>query len=188
MFLKQIHCGDLRYGFESGLNKSNNMTNRGKIKLSISILLLFTSLLSNAQIKQDSANGINTIFPKGQKAPQANFTGAVWVHGLIEADSAFNIPVASVTFEPGARSFWHTHEGGQALIAIDGIGYYQEKGKPIQILRKGDSVKCPPNTQHWHGASPEVGFVQLAVTPNAAKGRVIWLQAVTDEEYGNVKK
>ena len=151
-------------------------------------VLVFTNCLVKAQSNSASAQEQKSIFPKGQKAPQANFTGTAWVHGLIESDSAFNIPVASVTFEPGARTRWHTHGGGQALIAIDGVGYYQEKGKPIQILRKGDSVKCPPDTEHWHGASPEVGFVQIAVTPNAAKGRVTWLQPVTEEEYRNVKK
>ena len=164
------------------------MKNAGSlIKITLVCSMLFASFCVNAQNK--SANPVQQpVFPKGQKAPQTNFTGTVWVHGLVDADSAFNIPIASVTFEPGARSKWHTHGGGQALIAIDGIGYYQEKGKPIQILRKGDAVKCPPNTPHWHGASPEVGFVQLAVTPNAANGRVTWLQAVTDEEYKDVKK
>ena len=156
-------------------------------KLQLAAILISTSFLASAQDKSDTAQSQKSIFPKGQKAPQNNFTGAVWVHGLIEADSAFNIPVASVTFEKGARTRWHTHGGGQALIAIDGIGYYQEKGKPIQILRKGDSVKCPPNTQHWHGASSEVGFVQIAVTPNAVSGRVTWLKAVTDEEYNQTK-
>jgi quercetin dioxygenase-like cupin family protein len=163
------------------------MKNAGSlVKLTIVCSLLFVGFCVNAQNK--SANLVQqSVFPKGQKAPQTNFTGTVWVHGLVDADSAFNIPIASVTFEPGARSRWHTHGGGQALIAIDGIGYYQEKGKPIQILQKGDAVKCPPNTPHWHGASPEVGFIQLAVTPNAANGRVTWLQAVTDEEYGSLK-
>lgn len=156
-------------------------------KFGLLIALIFTKSFVIAQHKQDILKDRQAIFPKGRKAPETNFTGPVWVHPLIEADSVFNIPVASVTFEPGARSNWHTHGGGQALIAIDGIGYYQEKGKPIQILRKGDAVKCPPDTPHWHGASPEVGFVQMAVTPNAAKGRVKWLEPVTDEEYKNLK-
>jgi len=154
-------------------------------KLMLIAVLIFFNYSANAQNKSGSPQ--NLIFPKGKRAPQSNFTGSVWVHGLVEADSAFNIPVASVTFEKGARTRWHTHGGGQALIAIDGIGYYQEKGKPIQILRKGDAVKCPPNTPHWHGASPEVGFVQIAVTPNAVSGRVTWLEAVTDEEYNQTK-
>lgn len=157
-------------------------------KLLLAGVCLFSGSLANAQDKPVASTGEQAIFPKGRRVPEGNFTGAAWVHPLIESDSAFNIPVASVTFEPGARTHWHTHAGGQGLIAIDGIGYYQEKGKPIQILRKGDAVKCPPNTRHWHGASPEVGFVQIAVTPNTAKGRVTWLQPVTDEQYTDLKK
>lgn len=93
-----------------------------------------------------------------------------------------------VTFEPGARSHWHSHPGGQMLLAIGGIGYYQEGGKSIQILQKGDVVKCPPNVPHWHGASPAVAFMQVAITPNTATGRVTWMKPVTDMEYANVKK
>jgi quercetin dioxygenase-like cupin family protein len=153
------------------------------LKFQLMAVLMFASFLASAQDKSAVKQDEKPIFPKGQKAPERNFTGTAWVYSLIEADSVFNIPVANVTFEPGARSHWHTHGGGQALIAIDGVGYYQEKGKPVQILRKGDSIKCPPNTPHWHGASPEVGFTQIAVTPNVAAGRVTWLQPVTDEEY-----
>lgn len=154
-------------------------------RLQLLAALIFTTFLANAQDKSVASQSQQSIFPKGRKAPASNFTGTAWVYPLIEADSVFNIPVANVTFEPGARSHWHTHGGGQALIAIDGIGYYQEKGQPVRILRKGDSIKCPPNTPHWHGASPQVGFTQIAVTPNVAAGRVTWLQPVTDEEYNS---
>jgi quercetin dioxygenase-like cupin family protein len=140
----------------------------------------------NAQTRAEA--GTDTIFPKGQRAPTSNFTGVVWVQQLIEPDSAFNIPVGYVTFEPGARSNWHSHAGGQVLLAMGGIGYYQERGKPIQILSKGDAVKCPSNVPHWHGASPTVGFMQVAITPNTAAGRVTWMQPVTDAEYTNVTK
>jgi quercetin dioxygenase-like cupin family protein len=153
------------------------------LKFYLALILVLSQYLAYAQSKSSAISSEKPIFPKGQRAPEKNFTGTVWVYGLIQADSAFNIPVANVTFEQGARSHWHTHGGGQALIAIDGIGYYQEKGKPVRILRKGDSVKCPPNTPHWHGASPDVGFTQIAVTPNAASGRVTWLQPVSDQEY-----
>lgn len=142
--------------------------------------------LAKGQMETSTFN--DSIFPKGERVSTANFTGAAWVYNFIETDSSFNIPVVHVTFEPGARTYWHSHAGGQVLIAVGGIGYYQEKGKPIQILRKGDSVKCPPDTQHWHGASPESGFTQIAVTPNTAKGRTTWFQKVTEEEYNSLKK
>jgi len=157
-------------------------------KLLLGMACVCTSFIASAQDKPAVTAEQQAIFPRGSKAPESNFTGAAFVHPLIDPDSIFNIPVASVTFEPGARTHWHTHAGGQGLIAIEGIGYYQEKGKPIQILRKGDSVKCPPDTEHWHGASPEVGFVQIAVTPNTARGRVTWLRPVTDQEYRSLQK
>jgi len=150
------------------------------------LLVILARLGANAQT--ETRSDTDAIFPKGQRAPARNFTGTVWVQQLIEPDSAFNIPVGYVTFEPGARSHWHSHAGGQVLLAMGGIGYYQEQGKSIQILRKGDAVKCPPNVPHWHGASPTVGFMQVAVTPNTTKGRVTWMKPVTDEEYTNIRK
>lgn len=151
------------------------------------LLVILSSSPTSAQNQTVTGAEPEAIFPKGQRAPTSNFTGTVWVQQLIEPDSAFNIPVGYVTFEPGARSHWHSHAGGQVLLAMGGIGYYQERGKTIQILRKGDTVKCPPNVPHWHGASPTVGFMQVAITPNTTTGRVTWMQPVTDQEYHNLK-
>ena len=89
----------------------------------------------------------------------------------------------NVYFEPGARSNWHLHPAGQILVITDGTGYHQIKGGPKQILRKGDIVKCPPNTLHWHGASRDTGMQQLYIIPNSEKGIVEWKQPVTDAEY-----
>jgi 4-carboxymuconolactone decarboxylase len=122
------------------------------------------------------------IFPKGQKIANNNFTGNVWLQELIRADSINQNAVGSVTFEPGARSNWHVHLAGQILIVIDGVGYYQERGSAKKILRKGDVVKCPPNIPHWHGASADSTFVQVAIT-GREKGETVWLEAVSDEEY-----
>ena len=124
----------------------------------------------------------NTIFQKGERAPADYFTGTVWVKMLVRNDPNLNCQIGNVIFEPGARNNWHTHPGGQILIATDGIGYYQEKGSPKRLLRKGDTVKCPPNVPHWHGASNGTGFIQIAIT-DAAKGATVWMQPVTEEEY-----
>ena len=129
----------------------------------------------------------NAIFPKGDKAPADYFTGNVWVKMLVPNDDTFNCQIGNVTFEPGARNNWHTHPGGQILIATDGIGYYQEKGKPIQVLHKGDVVRILPDVVHWHGASPDSEFTHIAVNTNTQKGIVVWLQRVTDEEYSSFK-
>jgi quercetin dioxygenase-like cupin family protein/alkylhydroperoxidase/carboxymuconolactone decarboxylase family protein YurZ len=123
-----------------------------------------------------------TLFPKGTKITNDNFTGAAWLTSLVTADSTNDNAVGSVTFAPGARTDWHLHPDGQIIIATGGVGYYQEKGSPKQIIRKGDVVKCPPNTPHWHGAGPDQEFVQIAIT-GRENGPTEWLEAVTEEAY-----
>jgi quercetin dioxygenase-like cupin family protein len=88
-----------------------------------------------------------------------------------------------VYFEPKARTKWHSHPAGQILIITDGIGYHQIEGKSIEIIKKGDVIKCPPNVKHWHGASAETGMQQLYIIPNTEKGIVEWNEKVTEEEY-----
>jgi quercetin dioxygenase-like cupin family protein len=127
----------------------------------------------------------NGIFPKGEKAPAEYFTGTVWLKLLVPNDPILNCQIANVVFEPSARNNWHTHSGGQILIATEGIGYYQEKAKPIQLIRKGDVVIIPPDVEHWHGASPDSEFTHIAINPNTQKGIVVWLERVTDEEYNS---
>ena len=124
------------------------------------------------------------IFPKGEKITNDNFTGNSYLQMLIVPDSLNPISVGNVTFDPGARTKWHVHPGGQILLVTDGVGYYQEKGKTKEILRKGDVKKCPPNIPHWHGASSDSAFVQVAIT-GREKGETIWLEPVTDEQYSS---
>jgi len=129
----------------------------------------------------------NTLFPKGERAPADYFTGTVWVKMIVPNDPALNCQIVNVVFEPGARNNWHTHPGGQILIVTGGTGYYQEKGKAIQLIGKGDVVNIPPAIEHWHGASPDNEFTHIAINPNTQKGIVVWLQRVTEEEYNNFK-
>ena len=128
----------------------------------------------------------DTTFPKGEKAPVDYFTGSVWVKILVPNDPVLNCQIANVVFEAGARNNWHTHPGGQILLGINGSGYYQEKGKPIQLIKKGDVVNIPSDVEHWHGASHDSWFTHIAVNPNTQKGVVIWLERVTDEEYNSI--
>lgn len=127
------------------------------------------------------------IFSKGERAPADYFVGTAWVRILVPADETFNTQIANVEFEAGARNNWHTHPGGQILIITSGNGFYQEKGKPIQVLRKGDTIKIFPDIVHWHGASPDSELTHLAVNTNTQKGIAEWLQKVTDEEYNSLK-
>lgn len=144
------------------------------------VALAISHLQSTAQ---NPAGMPNTIFTLGDKIEGGNFTGSAWVQQLVLADSTYDNQVGNVVFEPKARSKWHRHPGGQILLVLEGVGYYQEKGKELRILRKGDVAKCPPDVEHWHGASHDSWFVQLAITPDHPNGRVIWLHEVSDEEY-----
>jgi quercetin dioxygenase-like cupin family protein len=151
-----------------------------------SMVLLNISCSAQITNKTDQ-NQPNFIFPKGKLGPAENFTGKAWNIGLVENDTVYNTIVGNVYFEPGARSNWHRHPSGQILIITDGTGYHQIKGQPRQTLKKGDIVQCPPNVEHWHGASPNTGMLQMYILPKTEKGIVTWLQKVTDEEYRNGK-
>lgn len=128
----------------------------------------------------------NAIFPKGEKGSSEYFTGNTWVNYLVLNSDTFNTLVLSVVFEPGARNYWHTHPGGQILLVTEGTGYYQEKGKSIQILQVGDVVTIAPDVAHWHGASPDSVFTHIAINTNTHQGIVDWLQEVSDEEYNGL--
>ena len=127
-----------------------------------------------------------SMFPRGDKASADYFTGTAWVKLLLPNDTALDCQIGDVVFEPGARNNWHRHPGGQILIATHGTGYYQERGKPIQVLNKGDVVRILADVEHWHGASPDSEFTHIAINPNTEKGIVTWLNPVTDEEYNTV--
>ena len=128
-----------------------------------------------------------TIFEKGERAPAEYFTGTAWVKLLVTNHPTLHAQIGNVVFEPGARNNWHTHPGGQILIVTEGIGYYQEKGKAIQVVGKGDVVTIASDVAHWHGASPDSEFTHLAINTNTQKGVVVWLERVTDDEYVNLK-
>jgi quercetin dioxygenase-like cupin family protein len=125
-----------------------------------------------------------SIFPKGEKITNNNFVGSAWLHQMVQPDSLNQIAVGSVTFEPRARTKWHYHPSGQILLATGGVGYYQEKGSQKRLLRKGDVVKCPPNVPHWHGASHDQQFIQIAIT-SSQNGPTVWLLPVSNEEYNS---
>lgn len=138
----------------------------------------------NRPDKQEEIKPDRSLFPQGKKISNENFNGTAYLQFLVKGDSVNDITVGNVTFEPGARTKWHSHPAGQILLVTDGLGYYQEKGQPKKILKKGDVVCCPPDIAHWHGASPDQVFVQVAISSNR-NGDAIWLHPVTDEEYRN---
>ena len=137
-------------------------------------------------IKEDEKGAIDyaMIFPRGEKITNNNFIGNAWLYQMIMPDSLNPTQVGCVTFEPGARTNWHLHPGGQILLITGGTGYYQEKGSPKKIIKKGEVVKCPAKVPHWHGASKDDMLIQIAIT-NTHKGAPVWLQPVTNDEYNN---
>lgn len=148
-------------------------------------LMVFSCKAQNQMAQKGITDPQGTgLFPRGDKITNDNFVGNAWLYQAVRADSVNQTAVGSVTFEKGARTKWHFHPAGQILIAIGGVGYYQEKGSPKRSLRKGDVVKCPPNVPHWHGASRDRPFIQIAIT-GAQNGPTVWQQAVSDEEYNN---
>ena len=115
--------------------------------------------------------------------PAEFFTGRVRVEPVWPADDHLNASGSMVTFEPGARSAWHTHPAGQRLVVMSGAGLTQEWGKPVQMLRPGDVVWCPPGVKHWHGAGLTTAMSHLAVTGTLAGKNVNWMEKVSDEQY-----
>ncbi len=127
---------------------------------------------------------VKDIFPKGDKLPDTpNFTGEAWLSMFVTKADSMDCTVGNVTFALGVRNSWHSHPGGQILLCTSGEGRYQEKGKPVQVLRPGDVVKIAPNVVHWHGAAPDSEFTHIAIGPQQSKGGAVWLESVTDEEY-----
>jgi len=115
--------------------------------------------------------------------PAETFTGSVRIDPLSQAAAPARVVVASVTFEPGARTAWHTHPLGQTLVVTAGVGWVQSEGGAKQEIRQGDVVWCPPGEKHWHGATPTAGMTHIAILEHLEGKTVSWLQRVTDEEY-----
>jgi 4-carboxymuconolactone decarboxylase len=120
--------------------------------------------------------------PTGQ-APVDNFTGGVRVEPLFEALEPSHASGGSVTFEPGARTAWHSHPRGQILIVTAGTGRVQQWGGPVEEIRSGDVVRIPAGTKHWHGASPRTAMTHIAITEHRDGTRVQWMEKVSDEQY-----
>ena len=118
-----------------------------------------------------------------QRGPDAWFTGAVRIDPLHSAPEPARVNMAVVTFEPGARTAWHTHPLGQTLFVTSGLGRVQRQGGPIEEIRPGDVVWFEPGEKHWHGASPEMAMTHIAVQESLNGKPVDWLEHVSDAEY-----
>lgn len=117
------------------------------------------------------------------KGPEDWFSGAVRIDPLFQANDARRGAAASVTFEPGARTAWHTHPLGQTLIVTAGCGWVQREGGPIEEIHPGDVVWFPPGEKHWHGATPTTAMTHIAIQEQLNGKVVDWMEKVSDEQY-----
>jgi quercetin dioxygenase-like cupin family protein len=118
-----------------------------------------------------------------RKAPADYFTGAVRIDPLFQAPEPARVSGGSVTFEPSARTAWHTHPLGQTLIVTAGLGWVQREGGPIEEVRPGDVVWFPPGEKHWHGATPTTAMTHIAIQEAVNGKNVDWMEKVSDEQY-----
>ena len=119
------------------------------------------------------------------RGPAEYFTGTVRIDPLFKAPARAS--GAYVTFEPCARSNWHTHPLGQTLVVTSGCGLVQSWGGPIKVIRPGDVVSCPAGEKHWHGATPTTAMTHIAIQEELDGKVVDWMEKVTDEQYGNLR-
>ena len=118
------------------------------------------------------------------KGPAQNFTGSVRIDPLFVANAPSSTSGAYLTFEPGARSAWHTHPMGQTLVVTAGAGRVQEWGGAVLEIRPGDVIWTPPGVKHWHGAAPGTAVTLMAIQESVNGKNVEWLEKVSDEQYG----
>ena len=149
------------------------------------VSVLAAGTLPAQERRMENEKTFQQMFPQGEPLPEQfskYFTGQAWLARLT-TDAALNVPVSNVTFSPECRNNWHSHTGGQLLIAVGGRGYYQEKGRPARELLPGDVVEIAPDVVHWHGAAPDSWFSHLAVECNPATNVNTWLEPVDDAQY-----
>ena len=119
-----------------------------------------------------------------RRAPQEYFTGTVWQDPIIVAAAPARLVVNRVSFEPGARTNWHSHPFGQTLYVVAGLGLVQKEGEAVREIRPGDVVWIPPDEKHWHGGSPTNGMTHIAMQEALDGNTATWMELVTDAQYG----
>lgn len=123
-----------------------------------------------------------------QDGPEQYFSGRVQIRPLFSASEPARMSCGCVTFDPCARSAWHTHPLGQTLVVMSGRGFVQSWGGPVREIRAGDVIWTPPGEKHWHGAAPDSSMTHIAIQEALDGKNVDWMEKVTDDEYRKVKQ
>lgn len=167
--------------------ENENLNSPKRVLILFFLIALTSVLMVSCNPKEGKSNAENgkAIFKRGEQLSADLITGKAWHNKLVDEDSIYTTAVGVEEFEPGSRNVWHSHPGGQIIIILDGVGYHQIKGAPVQVLRKGEVAKCPPGVLHWHGASKDSSVTQMYILPNTEKGLADWSDRVTDEEYNS---
>lgn len=154
--------------------------------LSVLLAAVCICLSSSAQAAETKAAG-QVVIKSGTyapaKAPATTFSGTVHVERIFKANADAPYTAAYVTFEPGARTFWHSHVSGQHLIVTSGTGLTGTEDGTVTVIKAGDEIWCPPAVKHWHGAAPDTAMTHIAITGVKDGKSTDWMEAVTDEQY-----
>jgi 4-carboxymuconolactone decarboxylase len=152
-----------------------------KARVLLTLLLSATASLLHGQASRDLLIS-RADTREVRVAPAANFTGTARIEVLFDTSAVTRAYSSSVSFEPGARTAWHTHASGQILIVTAGLGHVQLWGGPVEAIAAGDEVRIPPNAKHWHGAAPTTTMTQISIVEHSARGSTQWLELVSDAQ------
>ena len=149
------------------------------MKIPAVLLTLFLPLFTYAQ---DPGYTVTSYLDEGMKAPNTHYIGEAWLNSLLRADGSLNYNITKATFKANSTLDWHKHTSPQVLVIVEGVGYYQEKGKDPIFIKTGDVLKCEPDTEHWHASSKEKDVTYLAIY----SGETIWTEVLSQEAYDRV--
>jgi quercetin dioxygenase-like cupin family protein len=153
------------------------------------LVLLFSLCLANAQTEQRGGKQVQSItIARSGSQPSSQgqaeyFTGSVRIDPLFPVTEPARASAARVTFEPGARTAWHTHPLGQKLVVTAGTGWVQQQNGPVEEIREGDVVLIPPDVKHWHGATATTRMTHIAIQEQLDGKVVVWMEKVSDSQY-----
>ncbi|MBT8191701.1 MAG: cupin domain-containing protein [Saprospiraceae bacterium] len=150
------------------------------MKKALITIMVFIPLFA---FTQTHAYDISSFMDEGTKAPNTHHIGDAWLNFLVEGDEDFEYNITQATFSPNSTLDWHKHTTAQVLIVVEGVGYYQERGKEPVLINKGDVIKCPKDTEHWHTSSVDRKVSYIAIYGSAP---TVWTEKLTREYYNSV--